>query len=293
MINKIQKLLLPLCSGIMAPLVSYAVVIFAVSVVLPTFCDEVRAQDPLELEEIAVQIPAEQWGFALTPYAWFAAQSSDVGGNALRQSFNDLASITNVGFQMRALARWRWIRLTVDWTYANQKSETVIWRTSIDMQLNQHILDMKIGGKVYDSRTAEQNGGIGIWVAAGARYWDNNVEFSTITQPILPGGMPDLDTTKTGQTWWDPVLGVVLHFPVTPDVGFLVRATGGGLGIGNASSYLWDAEFVALFRLSRRFMISAGYRQFKYDRTDGSGDDEVQQTVTVTGPVIGLSIGIL
>lgn len=269
-----------------------SMVSFGVGLFLLIFCSEVRAQDPLELEETTVQTPADQWGLALTPYAWFAAQSSDVGGKALRQSFNDLASITNLGFQMRALARWRWVLFTADWTYANQKSETVIWRTSIDMKLNQHILDMKIGGKVYDSRTAEQNGGIGIWVAAGARYWDNNVEFSTITQPILPAGTPAVDTTRTGQTWWDPVLGIALHFPVTPKVGFLVRATGGGLSIGNASKYLWDAEFVALFRLSRRFMISAGYRQFKYDRKDGSGDDEVRQTVTVTGPEIGLSLGI-
>jgi hypothetical protein len=39
-------------------------------------------------------------------------------------------------------------------------------------------------------------------------------------------------------------------------------------------------------------MISAGYRQFKYDRTDGEGEDEVKQTVSVVGPAIGLSIGI-
>ena len=285
--SKIQKYLSLLYLFIGRPMVSLVVVVF-----LLALYSEAGAQDPLELEETTVQTPADQWGLALTPYAWFAAQSSDVGGKALRQSFNDLASITNVGFQMRTLARWRWILFTADWTYANQKSETVIWRTSIDMKLNQHILDMKIGGKVYDSRTPEQNGGMGIWVAAGARYWDNEVEFSTKTEPILPGGTPDLDTTKTGQTWWDPVLGIAMHFPVTPEVGFLVRATGGGLGIGNASSYLWDAEFVALFRLSRRFMISAGYRQFKYDRKDGSGDDEVRQTVTVTGPEIGLSIGI-
>ena len=35
-------------------------------------------------------------------------------------------------------------------------------------------------------------------------------------------------------------------------------------------------------------MLSAGYRQFKYRRTD----DDVTQTVTVVGPAIGLSIGI-
>ena len=35
--------------------------------------------------------PEEEWSLALTPYAWFDAQSSDVRGTALRQSFNDLA----------------------------------------------------------------------------------------------------------------------------------------------------------------------------------------------------------
>ena len=67
---------------------------------------------------------------------------------------------------------------------------------------------------------------------------------------------------------------------------------GGGLGIGNASTYLWDAALGALFRVSRRLMISAGYRQFRYDRADGEGGSEVKQTVSVVGPAIGLSFGI-
>ncbi len=52
---------------------------------------------------------------------------------------------------------------------------------------------------------------------------------------------------------------------------------------------MWNAELASLFKVLRRLMISAGYRQFKYSRKDGSGEDEVKQTVTV----IGLSIGIL
>jgi len=249
------------------------------------------AQDPLEgdLDRPAAQI--DVWGLAVTPYAWFAAQSTDVGGQAIRQSFNDLASITNLGFQVRVLARWRWLRFAADWTYSDMEANQEVGRLEVNQQLNQHILDMKLGGKVYDSRTAAQDGGIGIWVAAGARYWDSKVDILVTREPILPGD-PVQDTAKTGQAWWDPVLGLSLHFPVTPVVSFLVRATGGGLGIGNASSYLWDAELGALFRVSRRLMISAGYRQFKYQRTDGEGEDEVKQTVAVVGPAVGLSIGI-
>jgi hypothetical protein len=88
------------------------------------------------------------------------------------------------------------------------------------------------------------------------------------------------------------VLGLVFRFPVTPKVGFGLRVTGGGFGIGDASDYLWDAETAALFRLSRCLQLSVGYRQFKDSRTDGEGDQKIDQTVTVTGPAIGLSIAL-
>ena len=43
---------------------------------------------------------AKDWGFSVTPYALLAAMSTDVGGESIRQSFNDIASITNAGFQV-------------------------------------------------------------------------------------------------------------------------------------------------------------------------------------------------
>ena len=250
------------------------------------------AQDPLELEEGYYSSALDEWGLAITPYAWFAANSTNVGGQAIRQSFNDLASLTNLGFQCRLLARWRWAMFLADWTYADMGTEQEIGPVTTDIGVKQHILDMKIGGAVYDTRTPAQDGGMAIWIAAGTRYWDNTVNYTISREPIIPGD-PIVETGSTGQTWWDPVLGLGMHFPVTPKVGFLVRATGGGFGIGSASDYMWDAEISSLFKISSRLMISAGYRQFKYSRKDGSGEDEVQQTVTVVGPALGLSIGIL
>jgi len=41
----------------------------------------------------------EDWGFIITPYALLASQSTDVGGEKIRQSFKDLASLTNAGFR--------------------------------------------------------------------------------------------------------------------------------------------------------------------------------------------------
>jgi len=257
------------------------------------FHPQAQAQDQHKPEKEVESAIRDNWGLSITPYAWLASQSSDVGGAKLRQSFDDLASVTNLGFQGRLLVRWQWLHFAADWTYADMTSNTEIGRTRIDMDLKQNILDMKLGATVYDSTTPKQNGGIAVWAGAGTRYWDNQVDFTITTQPILPSGSVSVVTENTGQTWWDPVLGLGFHFPVTPAVGFQILATGGGFGIGDASDYIWDVEFAALFRLSRRFMINAGYRQFKYDRTDGSGDEEVSQTVTVSGPFIGVKIDIL
>ena len=126
---------------------------------------------------------------------------------------------------------------------------------------------------------------------AGARYWSNDIVINIVTESILPGP-PSTDTIAEVQDWWDPELGLALHFPITPVVGFSIRATGGGFGIGNASNFMWDGEFTALFRVSRRFLVSAGYRQFRYTRTEGEPGDEIDTKVSVVGPQIGFSFGI-
>lgn len=252
----------------------------------------VQAEEPRELEGNEAIISEEEWTLALTPYAWFAAQSTDVGGTALRQSFNDLASMTNMGGQMRLAAKWRWLLLSADVTVADMQSENTIGRTSIDLGIDQLILDLKFGVKVHDTRNAGQEGGMAVWIGAGGRYWDNTVDYTITTQPILPDRPPEVTFDREIQRWWDPVLGLTFHFPVTPKVGFAIRATGGGFGIGDASDYLWDAETAALFRLSKRLGLSVGYRQFKYSRTDGAGDDKIEQTVNVSGPAIGLAIAL-
>jgi len=250
------------------------------------------AQDPLEFPEGEGGAPADDWSFVITPYVLFAAQSTNVGGIALRQSFNDLVSITDAGFQLRALARWRWLSLTLDGTFAELGTQKTLGPIELDLAIDQVILDLKVGGSVYDSRTSAQDGGMAIWVGVGARYSDNQVQIVTERQPLLPSAPLIVDTVSTAQTWWDPVLGVGMQFPVTPAVSFGARATGGGMGIGNASDYLWDYELSALFRVGRRFLVSGGFRHFQYSRTDGEGDEEVTQTVSVLGPQIGFSIGI-
>ncbi len=269
-----------------------AIAVFGIALTLLASLGTALAADPLETQRDSTETDARDWGLAVTPYVLFGAQSTDVAGQQIRRSFNDLASLANFGFMGRVTARYKWLLFVADGAYADLESAQDIGRTHVGLNVAQNILDLKLMGKVFDNRSPEQDKGVGIWAGAGARYWNNDIDVLVVRQPILPSGDEERDQVTGSQSWWDPVLGVSTHFPVTQTVGFSVRATAGGFGIGSASTFMWDGEFAALFRLSKRLLLSAGYRRFMYTRTEGEGADETKTEVSVNGPTIGLSIGI-
>ena len=254
--------------------------------------NDLHAQDPLDLELDASAAFGEEWGLVFTPYMFLASQSIDLGSQEIRQSFNDLATLTDFAFQGRLTARYKRLLFSADGTYANLSTDQTIGRMTINGEVEQRILDMKFYWPVFDSRTPERTGGVGVWVGAGARYWSTAILLDIRTEPILPSGQPSQDTVDSFEDWWDPELGLALHFPVTPAVGFSMRATGGGFGVGNASDLMWETEFTALFRVSRRFLVSAGYKQYRYTRTEGEGDEEIETKEWMVGPWLGFSFGI-
>jgi hypothetical protein len=61
----------------------------------------------------------KDWSLSISPYAWLADNATDVGEEKLRQSLNDLSSITNFGFQMTTAGRYKRFTAVLDWTYAH------------------------------------------------------------------------------------------------------------------------------------------------------------------------------
>ena len=147
---------------------------FAALSMMLVFSISITAQDT-ESDFIKVS-ERKDWGFSISPYAWLAGQSADVGGEKLRQSFNDLSSLTNFGFQLAAQARYKRFILSFDGTYAILGADGGSDLLDVEFSLDQWIIDTKLGYLFYDDihyKEDEVIAGFGIGNASNLS-WDIN-----------------------------------------------------------------------------------------------------------------------
>jgi len=232
------------------------------------------------------------WRFIVSPYALFAANATDVGGQQLRQSFNDLASLTSVGFQLITNIMYReWI-LTADGTYANLGSKSDEGLFQVDLDIKQYMLDLRLGYLVLNRVDQEDDSGVvrgwALEANAGAKYWRNDL---TLDYRVIVGDPPPVAEGRlpTKQEWWDPMVGAKARIVLSRSVVLGLFLSGGGFGIGDASDYSWDFAYTNTFKVSRLILVTAGFRSFKYKRVDGEGDAQVDTKVSVLGPMLGVS----
>ena len=232
----------------------------------------------------------KDWSFSLTPYALLASQSTNVGGNQITQSFGELSSLTDAGFQLIAAVRYKRFGLAMDGTWASLGSEAEQGPLLLDVRVKQKILDFRGSYVVYETFQMENNRVIDGWsleVLGGAKYWSNelNVDYTFFLgeQPVLEGSVEE------PQNWWDPMLGVRTTISLAPRVLLSSWISFGGFGIGNSSKFAYDFTYLNAFRVSRLITINAGFRNFRYRRVDGSGEDQLETRVNVLGPFLGVS----
>lgn len=156
--------------------------------------NSISAQDSTNIE-YDYEAKSDDWRFIISPYFWFAGQSTDVGGEKIRQSFNDLASLTNFGFQLSAGVLYKkWI-LSFDGTYANLGSNQEDLLLTLDLDIKQYMADIKLGYLVYSNISKEDGGVVRGWaleVNAGAKYWQNDI---TVDYKIQIGNLEPFGQT--------------------------------------------------------------------------------------------------
>lgn len=225
--------------------------------------------------------------FELSPYGWLAGMATDVGGERIRQSFNDLASITNTGFQIAGLARYKKWYFHSNFTFANLQGGETLGNSSIDLNIVQLIWDNKIGYLVID-KVDEDDGIIRGWsmeTTIGAIYWSNDV---TVNLKIGDLPLPPLEIEQK-QNWTDLVVGVNFNIILSKTVNLQLASNIGGFGIGNSSNIYWDIFYANTFRVSKLLSVTAGYKTFNYKREDGVGANTLETKVTTFGPLLGVS----
>lgn len=250
----------------------------------------IYSQDKMSIED-DYENPKSDWRFIISPYAWLAGQATDVGGEKIRQSFNDLTSLTNFGFQLNATVMYKNFIFLADGTYANLGANITEGILNVDLDIKQYILDLKLGYLVYSDLGFEEDEVIRGWaleVNAGAKYWQNDVivdfkiEHDFLPKPI-EGGINE------PQAWWDLMVGLKARIFLSESVLLGITGNIGGFGIGNSSKLAWDFTYVNTFKVSNLISVTAGYRTFKYKREDGEGDEKLETTVHAFGPLLGVS----
>ena len=233
--------------------------------------------------------PEEQlsdWRISLTPYAFLAAQATDVGGEKIRQSFSDLSSITNAGFQFIGSVRYKRFVVSVDGTFATLSSEIQENRLLVEMGIKQNIIDLKAGYTLFQGIKTEENRVINAWsveLLAGAKNWVNNVVIDLTIDLGALGSIKERIREPLG--WWDPMIGTRANFAISRNFLLSASLNVGGFGIGEASDFTHDFTYVNVFKVLKFMTINAGFRSFKYNRTD----DGLETTVNVLGPLLGVS----
>lgn len=252
------------------------------------YCGAIHAQD--DYSDFVKSNQQDNWGFTIAPYVMFASQATDVGGEKIRQSFKDLASLTNSGFQIVGTIRYKKWTSSVDGTFANLGFEENEGFLDLKLKIIQTILDLRLGYEVYKDFKFDDKQVIKGWsleINAGTKYWRNDLGISYNLDLGNAGNIDESINEK--QRWWDLMIGVKLKFVLSKKVLLGVSASGGGFGIGNSNNFSSDFTFSNSFLVSDLLMINAGFRNFRYKRTDSTVDGELKTKVNVLGPLLGVT----
>jgi len=233
------------------------------------------------------------WGFFAAPYGWLTGVSGTVvaDGEAVDIDipFEDFLDATQAGFMLYLEARRGRLFVAFDGTWATLGGETDGVLLDLDVEVRQRIYDVRVGYEVLNRELGDpihrskfdwQRRGI-IDVFIGGRYFRTE---PVITLTPIIGDEREISMVDSRI---DPFLGLRAGWDMSYRwvIGF--RGDVGGLGIGDAAEFSWQAAAEVGFRVSRRVVIFAGYRVLAYDTVTGEGGDRDGTDLEQHGPVIG------
>lgn len=227
----------------------------------------------------------KDWAFNITPYGLLAFNSTDVGGTRIRQSFSDLVSITEAGFQLATEVRYKKLRVAFDGTWATLGDKSNDSFLKIDLKIIQNILAFKLGYTIYENFNFKDDEILKGWSLTpniGVKYWSNEVKLQYAL--YFEDELLTNDSLNQFADWWDLMIGLKSAFYISNKFMLSISLDIGGFGTGSSSKSTYDFVYLNSFKVSKLIAINTGFRNFKYRIVDVGDAGDFETTVNVFGP---------
>lgn len=226
-----------------------------------------------------VEVSSGAWTFAITPYAWAAGLSGDVGSFGLptvhvEPKFRDI--LDNLDFAFMAAGEARYGRFSLF-------GDVIYTKLSLDIDAPRDILAdrVEVGSETFAGLLGagyalldDPRGRLDL--VAGAKVWSVSTSLSFSGQ-LLNGRAAD-----DSATWVDGMVGLRGRYDLTDKL----YLTSWGLVGGGGARIDWDVAAGIGYAFSDRISAIVGYRALGVDYRDGGYVfDAVQQ-----GPILGVSL---
>lgn len=232
--------------------------------------------------DAAVIIPSapvaaeDSWQYSVTPYAWLAGISGDIGYNGFSPQNIDVP-IDTILDNLDLSAYFSFEANKGDWGYfvdfqylkMSGDTSTPLGQGTLDLSLEQFKLETGVQYRVYHTEQTT----VHLYGAVQYTYMDTNFKRS--------GGM--LPNIKAGQSqdWFDPAIGVKMihHFSSQ----WYIKALGEVGGFGISSDLTWQLAGGIGYDINDCWSLTAGYR---HQAVDYENDGFVFDAET-SGPQLG------
>jgi opacity protein-like surface antigen len=95
---------------------------------------------------------------------------------------------------------------------------------------------------------------------------------------------------EQSKDWVDAIVGGRVQMDLTEKLAFSLRGDVGGFGVGASSDLAWNLIAGLGYELSERTTLWLAYRHLDIDYDDGSGSNQFEYDVEMTGPMLGIAI---
>jgi hypothetical protein len=219
---------------------------------------------------------ADDWDFALSPYAWLAGIDGEIGTlpgappAPVDVSPSDVVDDVDVALMLLFSAKRGRHGVFADLFYADIQSEEEIIPPPLDLALRVRA-ENTIASLAYqyeffraDDASAD--------VLVGARYWD-------MTSRLAFGGGAGFlagRQLKSSESWTDPLLGIKGSTPLGASR-FYLEGGGSVGGFGVGSDLYYEVSGAIGYRWNAAIGTALGYRLFDVDYDSGGFSYDVRQ----------------